>query len=155
MKKKEKIDVAANKEEKKKLKEEKKQEKEELKKAKKEEKKTKSKKKIHLKISFFTILVFLMDLGVIAGLYVIHMEKFKTFWIPSAMTTMSHKYLAYTLYDEETVNRIMSENYIEQSTEEVNLDDIVINEGDLFTKRYTNPYDKEILPKLLEMMFIN
>ena len=107
----------------------------------------KGKKKIRLKMSFFTILVFLMDLCVIAGLYVIHTEEFKTFWIPSAMTTMTHKYLAYTLYDEEEVNRIMSENYIEQSTEEVNLDDIVINEGDLFTKRYTSKYDKEIFTK--------
>ncbi len=110
-------------------------------------KRKKAKKKVHLKISFFTILVFLMDICVIAGLYVIHTEEFKTFWIPSAMTTMTHKYLAYTLYDEDTVNRIMSENYIEQSTEEVNLDDIVVNNGDLFTKRYTNKYDKEIFTK--------
>ena len=110
--------------------------------------KKKGKKIIRLKISFFTILIFLMDLCVIAGLYVIHTEKFKTFWIPSAMTTMTHKYLAYTLYDEETVNRVMSENYIEQSTEEVNLEDIVINQGDLFTKRYTNKYDKEIFTKI-------
>ena len=115
----------------------------------KEEKKPrkKAKKKIRLKISFFTILVFLMDICVIAGLYVIHMEEFKAFWIPSAMTTMTHKYLAYTLYDEETVNRIMSENYIETSTEEVNLDDIVINDGDLFNKRYTNKYEKELFTK--------
>ena len=88
-----------------------------------------------------------MDLGVIAGLVMIRTEEFKTFWIPSAMTTMTHKYLAYMLYDEKTVNRVMSENYIEQSTEEVNLDDIVVNEGNLFTKRYTNKYDKEIFTK--------
>lgn len=111
------------------------------------EPKKKTKKKIHFKLSFFTILVFLMDICVIAGLYVINMEEFKTFWIPSAMTTMTHKYLAYTLYDEDTVNRVMSENYIEQSTEEVNLDDIVVNDADLFSKRYTNKYDKEIFTK--------
>ncbi len=151
---------AANKEkkleEKKKLKEEKqkvKEEKKENKKNKKDSKKDKkesgkkTKKKLHLRISFFTILVFLMDICVVAGLYVIQRDDFKAFWIPSAMTTMSHKYLAYTLYDEETVGKIMSENYIEQSTEEVNLDDIVINEADLFSKRYTNPYDKEIFTK--------
>ena len=57
------------------------------------------------------------------------------------MTTMSHKYLAYTLYDEETVNKIMSENYIEQSSEIMNLDDIVIgNVGQ--KKRYSNKYEK-------------
>ncbi|MBR6137831.1 MAG: phosphodiester glycosidase family protein [Bacilli bacterium] len=158
MAKKEKEIKTTNKEEKKRKKEEKKVEEKIVKeeetskeeKVSKEEKKVKEKpvkKKFRLKISFFTILVFLMDLCVIAGLYVIHTEEFKAFWIPSAMTTMTHKYLAYTLYDEDEVNRIMSENYIEQSTEEVNLDDIVINQGDLFTKRYTNKYDKEIFTK--------
>ncbi len=88
-----------------------------------------------------------MDIGVVVGLYVIHTEEFKTFWIPSAMTTMTHQYLAYTLYNEDEVNRVMSENYIETPTEEVNLDEIVINQGDLFTKRYTNKYDKEIFTK--------
>ena len=61
---------------------------------------------------------------VIAALVVINNAEFKAFWIPTAMTTMSHKYLAYTLYDVDTVNKIMSENYIEQNTEKVNLDDI-------------------------------
>lgn len=145
------------KEEKKTLKEEKKakskEEKLAMKNMTKEEKKAfkkekkKMKKKVRLKISFFTILIFLMDLCVVAGLYVIHTEEFKTFWIPSAMTTMTHQYLAYTLYNQDEVNRVMSENYIEVSTEEVNLDDIVINEGDLFSKRYTNKYDKEIFTK--------
>ena len=63
------------------------------------------------------------------------------------MTTMSHKYLAYTLYDEKTVNKIMSENYMELNTETINLDDIEINKGDMFTKRYTNKYEKELFTK--------
>lgn len=110
-------------------------------------KKDKDKKKFKFRISFFTILVFLMDIGVICGLYIINMEEFKTFWVSSAMTTMNHRYLARMLYSEETVNKVMSENYIEQSTEEVNLDEISVNQGDLFSKRYTNKYDKEIFTK--------
>ena len=106
----------------------------------------KTKKKIHLKISKFTVLVFLLDLLVIDGLIVIHNEQFKTFWIPTAMTTMSHKYLAYTLYDEDTVNRVMSENYIEQNSEEINLDDVVI--GDITEKKhFSNKYEKELFTK--------
>ena len=97
-----------------------------------------------LKISYFTVLVALMDICVIVGLVVINSNKFKTFWIPTAMTTMSHKYLAYTLYDEATVNKIMSENYIEVNTEKVNLDDIVIS-SDTTTKRYTNNSTATIL----------
>ncbi|MBR5370031.1 MAG: phosphodiester glycosidase family protein [Bacilli bacterium] len=97
-------------------------------------------------VGLITILIFLMDLLVIAGLVVINTSKFKAFWIPTAMTTKSHKYLAYTLYDEDEVWKIMSENYIEKNTEEVNLDEIVI--GKISEKKhYTNKYEKELFTK--------
>ena len=108
----------------------------------------KIKKKVRLKrLNKFTILVILLDLIVIDGLIVIQNDKFKSFWIPTAMTTMSHQYLAYTLYNEDTVNKVMSENFIEQNTEKINLDDIVVNKNDMFTKRYTNKYEKELFTK--------
>ena len=108
---------------------------------KKKEKKTKIRKKHH--IHLFTVGVVLMDLVIIAVLVVINSGAFKAFWIPTAMTTMTHKYLAYTLYDETTVNKIMSENYVEQVTDEVNLDDVVI--GDIKEKKhYTSKYEQEI-----------
>ncbi len=91
----------------------------------------------------FTLLVGLMDLVVIFVLVLIQTGSFKTFWIPTAMTTMSHKYLAYTLYSEKTVEDIMSKNYIEKNTEKINLDDIVI--GDTSEKKhYSSKYEKEI-----------
>ena len=107
--------------------------------------KAKRKIKIKLRISLFTVFIFFLDLSVITGLLVIHNEKFKSFWIPTAMTTMSHKYLAYTLYSEDVVNKVMSENYIEKNTEEINLDDIVI--GGNSKKHYTNKYEKELFTK--------
>ena len=113
---------------------------------KKVKKKMKIKKVKFKKVSKFTVLVFLLDIMVISGLVVINNEDFKTFWIPTAMTTMSHKYLAYTLYNEETVNKIMSENYIEQSNEDVNLDEIVIGSTSEKT-HYTNKYEKELFTK--------
>ncbi|MBQ6323866.1 MAG: phosphodiester glycosidase family protein [Bacilli bacterium] len=107
----------------------------------------KKKKKIRLKIGKFTILVFLLDLIVIDGLFVIKSEKFKAFWIPTAMTTMSHKYLAYTLYDEETVNKVMSENYIEKNSEEINLDDIIIGDNKE-KKHYSSKYEQELFTRM-------
>ena len=98
-------------------------------------------KKFH--IHSFTIGVILMDLCVIAGLVVINLDTFKNFWVTSAMTTMTHKYWAYTLYSEKTINKIMSENYIEVNTDSVNLDDIVI--GDTSAKtHYASKYEKEL-----------
>ncbi len=113
---------------------------------------SKIKKKIKLrkpkfkKLSKMTIFIIFLDIIVIAGLVVINNSKFRNFWIPTAMTTKSHKYLAYTLYNEETVNKIMSENYIEKNEEEVNLDEIVI--GKLSEKtHYSNKYEKELFTK--------
>ena len=97
-------------------------------------------------IGFATVVILLLDIVAVAGLIVIHNKKFQAFWIPTAMTTKSHKYLAYTLYDEDTVWKIMSENYIEQNTEEVNLDDIVI--GEISEKKhYSNKYEQELFTK--------
>ena len=107
--------------------------------------KRKKKVKIRLKISLFTVFIFFLDLSVITGLIVIHNYKFKSFWITTAMTTMSHKYLAYSLYDEDVVNKVMSENYIEQNTEKINLDDIVISDGT--KKHYSNRYERELFTK--------
>ena len=105
--------------------------------------KKKEKKKLVLKIRKFTVLVFLLDIAVMAGLVVINTEDFKTFWIPTAMTTMSHKYWAYTLYGTDTINEVMSENYIEKPTEEINLNDIVI--GDTSEKKhYSSKYEEEL-----------
>lgn len=100
------------------------------------------------KIHLFTVFVFLLDLCVVAAFVVIYSPwfKFKEFWIPTAMTTMSHRYLAYTLYDEKTVDKVMSENYTKGVEEEVKLDDIVIdtNSGN---KHYTSKYEKEMFTK--------
>lgn len=100
-------------------------------------------KKLKLKISKFTVFTVLLDLVVIVVLVVINTSGFKDFWIPTAMTTMSHKYLAYTLYSEDTVNEVMSSNYIEKPTEKIDLDDIVI--GDTSEKKnYSSKYEKEL-----------
>jgi exopolysaccharide biosynthesis protein len=105
------------------------------------------KKMTGFRIAKFTLFAIFIDICVVAALVVINNAEFKTFWIPTAMTTMSHKYLAYTLYDEETVNKIMSENYIEQNTEQVNLDDIVI--GDTSEKKYySSKYEKELFTRM-------
>ncbi|MBR2828726.1 MAG: phosphodiester glycosidase family protein [Bacilli bacterium] len=109
-----------------------------------EEKKKKKKRKF--RIGKFTVLVIIMDILFVSGLLVIESKEFKNFWIPTAMTTMSHKYLAFTLYDEETVYKIMSENYIEKNTEVMNLDDIVI--GDTTAKKhYTSKYEQELFTR--------
>ena len=111
-----------------------------------EEENVPKKKKKKFRIGKITILVILMDIFFIAGLCVIESKSFKNFWITTAMTTMSHKYLAFTLYSEETVYKVMSENYIEKNTEEMNLDEIVIGNTEA-KKHYTSKYEKELFTR--------
>ena len=99
-----------------------------------------------IKISKWSGFTILLDLVVIVGLVVMNTNGFKRFWIPTAMTTMSHKYLAYTLYSEKTVDEIMSENYMEQPTEKINLDDIVIGDN-REKKHYSSKYEKELFTR--------
>lgn len=100
-----------------------------------------------IKLSKFSIFTIILDILVIVGLIIVYtpVVSFNKFWIPTAMTTMEHKYLAYTLYSEKEVNKIMSENYIETSNEKVNLDDIIV--GGYKNKKYTNVYEKELFNK--------
>lgn len=112
----------------------------------KKNKKAKNKEKKIFRIGKFTIFIILLDLFAVCGLVVINSEEFKTFWIPTAMTTMSHKYLAYMLYNEDEVNKVMSENYIEQNTEEINLDEIVI--GNTKEKsHYASKYEEDLFTR--------
>lgn len=108
--------------------------------------KKKDKKKI--KLSKFTYFVITIDVLVVLVLIIIYtpIVSFKKFWIPTAMTTMSHRYLAYTLYSEKVVDKVMSENYIVGVNENVRLDDIVIDTNSS-NKHYTSKYEKEMFDK--------
>ncbi|MBQ6135731.1 MAG: phosphodiester glycosidase family protein [Bacilli bacterium] len=71
--------------------------------------------------------------------------KFKEFWITSAMTTMSHQYLATWLYSDSYIEKVLKNNSIIEPEEISNPDEIIF-------RRYTatiyrNEYEKEILEK--------
>lgn len=103
--------------------------------------KKKKGKKIKLKaFTMFTIFLNILVVGILVVIYT-PIVKFDEFWIPTAMTTMNHKYLAYTFYSEKHVEEVMSNNYIEKPTEKVNLDDIVIGKS----SKFSNEYEKELL----------
>ncbi len=103
----------------------------------------KGKKIKNIYIHKFTFLVLFMDLVIVAIMIVINTNEFKAFWIPTSMTTMTHKYLAYTLYNQKTIDSVMSCNYIEQNMDEVNLDDVVL--ADIKEKKYyVSKYEEEL-----------
>ena len=68
---------------------------------------------------------------------------FRSFLIPSAMTTMNHRYLATWFYSKEEIKKVLEENQIFEIDEETNLDLIEIRKN--FNKdHYENEYEKEI-----------
>jgi len=70
-------------------------------------------------------------------------NSFKEFWITSAMTTMSHQYLATWFYSEKYIQQILKNNSI------IEIDEISdpnqINFRKYTTTIYRNEYEKEIL----------
>lgn len=91
----------------------------------------------------FTILIIIgmSSLGVLLyGPY----DGFRNWLITTAMTTMTHQWIAYLFYDEDTVNAVMATNRVDEITEETDTEAIVIGVN---TTTYENEYEKQILEK--------
>lgn len=72
-------------------------------------------------------------------------NSFKEFWITSAMTTMSHQYLATALYSDEYIKKVLEDNSIIEVKEISDPDMIKFRK--YTTTIYRNKYEKEILEK--------
>ena len=110
-------------------------------------KETKDKKKMKL---WQKIVVVLICLGLIFGSGLAFLlygpyPVFRNWLITTAMTTMSHKYLATWFYDDETINKVMQDNYVRESDEETDLDAISFVDYSNSKVMYKNKYEKEIL----------
>lgn len=72
-------------------------------------------------------------------------EDFRNTIVNTAMITKTHQYIAYTFYDDETIQKILSLNSFIPVTANVNLDAIVIDTSE--KKSYDNEYDEAILKR--------
>lgn len=70
---------------------------------------------------------------------------FRDWLITSAMTTMTHQWIAYLFYDEDTINAVMASNRVDEIQEETDTDAIVV--GVQEEKTYENEYERAILEK--------
>ncbi len=118
-------------------------------------KKTKKEKKNNIAKKIFIILAILAVIGgstvgiLLYGPY----NGFRDWLITSAMTTMTHQWIAYVFYDEDTINAVMSSNRVDEIQEDTDTNAIVIgvNEKEENSKPqekvYENEYEKAILEK--------
>lgn len=93
-----------------------------------------------------TITFIVLDVLVVACFVVVYgVDKFKQTIISTALSTKTHQYIAYTFYSESTVKKVANQNSYEAITDDVNLDDIVIDTSPKET--YDNPYDEAVLTR--------
>ena len=92
--------------------------------------------KLFIALDIIIILCFLFVYGPV--------DYAKNFWITTAMETGNHQYLAYIFYSEKTVDKVMSENYLEDIEDATNINSITIGATENKTT-YSSIYEQQIL----------
>lgn len=94
----------------------------------------------------FTIIMVILDILVAICFGVTYgYEKFKNTIIATALNTKTHQWIAYTFYSEEEINYVLSLDSYIPLTDDVNLDEIVIDTEE--KDSYENEYDEAILSR--------
>lgn len=106
--------------------------------------KKKKERKIRL---WVVILCLILDIGAVGCLVLAYgpNTQFKEFLITTSMSTMSHKYLARTIYSEKTINQVLKKNMVVEIEEDTDTSAIEI--GSYKTDHYESKYEEQILKK--------
>ena len=94
-----------------------------------------------------TIFFLIIDI-LVAGCFVLFYgpyANFRNIIINTAMITKTHQYIAYTFYDEDTVQKVLDLNKFIPVSGNIDLDDIVIDTSE--KDSYDNEYDEAILTR--------
>lgn len=113
----------------------------------KEPKKKKVKVKKKKSSKGWVIAFSILDVIAIVCLFLMYgpISYFRNLWVTSAMTTMSHKYLAYIFFNEDTIANIMQNNVVIEPENDGNTDGINIDGKD--TGVYSSIYEEQVLKR--------
>lgn len=111
--------------------------------AKKKAKKEKKNRKIRKTTILFIVLDILM--AICFFLFYGPFSYFRNLIICTATVTKTHGWIAYTFFSEETINKVKAANSYVYLTDEVNLDDIIIDTKE--KDHYDNKYDEMVLKR--------
>lgn len=109
-------------------------------------KKKNKKLKISLKVKRVFLLLFSIGImGLSTGLFLLYgpYDKIRNTLITTAMTTMSHQYLARWFYTDDYINKVLANNYIVEINEDTNPDLITMPDFD-DNGKYSSKYEKDI-----------
>ena len=114
-----------------------------------EEKKTKKQKKNNKKKKSkkWVITFGVLDIIAIVCIFLMYgpISYFRNLWVTSAMTTMTHKYLAYIFFNQEQIDKIMSNNVVIEVEGETNKEEIKFEEEAHIV--YSSPEEEQILKR--------
>lgn len=114
---------------------------------KKRNKKEKKKWSLKKKCLIFGGSTFIVAISCFLFLFYGPWAGFRNFWITSAMTTMSHQYLATWFYSDETIQEVLEANKIIEVGEVSDPDLIKFRKYNGNMLIFKNKYEKEILTK--------
>lgn len=108
--------------------------------------KTKSKKE-SIKVKIFKAILVLIILGIISGITLLYgpWSGFRDWLITTAMTTLSHQWMATIFYSDETIQTVLSNNMVVETGETTNTEEIEIVAE--IEEVYENEYEEAILKK--------
>jgi len=111
---------------------------------------TKKKNTIWKKILITLLILIILGIATVLTLFYGPISTFRDWWITTAMTTMSHQYLAEWFFDEETINEVLAKNQIEETEQTTDTSLIVIEEPEEEEIVYENEYEKQLFAKNLD-----
>ncbi len=100
------------------------------------------------KKSIFSIFLIIIDILALGCFFVVYgpYSFFRDWFVTTAMTTMSHKYFAYTLYSEKTIEKVLDENKIIESEDPTDTSKISFN-ADFEKDSYESIYEEQVLKR--------
>ena len=105
------------------------------------------KKNIAKKILLTLLILFVIGTSSLGILLYGPYNGFRNWLITSAMTTMTHQWIAYLFYDEDTINAVMASNRVDEIQEDTDTNAIVVGVQAEEEKTYENEYERAILEK--------
>lgn len=115
-------------------------------KEKREKKRSKRRKKIYI---LGDIILYGILIGILAGFFLLYgpISSFRNWYITTAMTTMTHQYLATWFFSAETINEVLSNNKVVEVDGITDTSQIIISEEPQNNKNYANEYERAVLEK--------
>lgn len=95
----------------------------------------------------WVILSAILDIFAVIGLFLTYgpIDYFRNLLVTTAMTTKSHHYLARIFYNDDTIEKVLANNYVGEIGENTDTSDIVIGNED--HGHYDSVYEEQILKR--------